>query len=402
MMGPLEGVRVADLTQMLAGPYCTMLLADLGADVMKVEPPSGDFVRQIGPFPVDDSHHFYGGYFQSVNRGKRSIVLDLKTDAGREEFLRLVKTVDVVVENFSPGVMERLGVPYETLREINPALVYGATRGFGDRRTGESPYADWPALDVVVQAVGGLMSVTGTEDGRPLKVGVGVGDIFPATLLALGIVSAVLRAGATGEGQFVDVAMYDGVLALCERLVYQFSYTGEVPRPVGNRHPILSPFDVVRAKNGDVIIAGPSEPRWARLCTIMGRTDLIGAPGFESNDARAVNQDEVRALLTEWVSQKTVAEVVALLGGEVPVAPVNDIAEIFRDGHVHARRMLETVEHPGSSQPVAIAGTPIKFTDTETHIRGRAPLLDEHGDEIRAELDRVDATGVRHYHRFSP
>lgn len=390
-MGPLEGVRIADLTQMLAGPYCTMLLVDLGADVIKVEPPTGDFVRQIGPYPADDRDHHFGGYFQSVNRGKRSIVMDLKSEAGRDEFCTLVTTVDVVVENFSPGVMERLDVSYESLRELKPALVYAAARGFGDRRTGASPYADWPALDVAVQALGGVMSVTGTADGDSLKVGVGVGDIFPATLLALGIVAAVLHARATGEGQFVDVAMYDGVLAMCERLVYQHSYTGQVPRPMGNRHPILSPFDVLDARDGQVIIAAPSEPRWARLCTIIGRPDLIGSPGFESNDARVANRDAVIDLLSEWVRDRHVAEVVERLGGEVPVAPVNDIADIFADPHVAARDMLATVEHPGSARPVQIAGAPIKFTKTPSGVRDRAPLLDEHADAIRAEMASIDA-----------
>jgi crotonobetainyl-CoA:carnitine CoA-transferase CaiB-like acyl-CoA transferase len=381
-VGPLDDVRVLDLTQMLAGPYCTMLLADLGADVIKVEPPGGDFVRQIGPYPDDDESHHFGGYFQSVNRGKRSIVLDLKGDADRETFLALVDDADVVVENFSSGVMERLGVPYEVLHDRSPALVYASLRGFGDVRTGESPYSDWPALDLVVQAMAGLMSVTGPDDAHPLKVGVGVGDLFPASLLALGIVSAVHHARRTGEGQHVDVAMYDAVLSLCERIVYQHSYTGSIARPTGNRHPMLSPFDVLPAKDGDVVIAAPSEPRWARLCELIGRTDLIGAAGFESNDARASRQGEVRRILEAWTATRTVEEIVGVLGGEVPVGPVHDVADIFADPHVHARDMLVQVDHPGSSNPVVIAGSPIKLSGTPAVVRGRAPLLDEHRDGI--------------------
>jgi crotonobetainyl-CoA:carnitine CoA-transferase CaiB-like acyl-CoA transferase len=217
--GPLSDVRVLDLTQALAGPYCTMLLADLGADVIKVEPPTGDMSRSMGPHPADRNGCDYGGYFASVNRNKRSVVLDLKTDAGREALFKLVKTADAIVENAKTGVMDRAGVGYERLREINPALVYAAIRGFGDPRTGASPYADWPAFDIVAQSMGGLVAVTGPQGSAGFKAGPGVGDIYPGTLAALGVVSAIHAARRTGQGQFLDVAMYDAILALCEMIV---------------------------------------------------------------------------------------------------------------------------------------------------------------------------------------
>ena len=236
-----------DLTHALAGPYGTMLLTDLGADVIKVEPATGDVTRDVGPYTPDDELKAFGGYFQSINRGKRSIVIDLKSPAGIETLIDLVRDADIIVENFSVGVMERLGIPYTRLREINPRIVYGSLRGFGDPSIGESPYAEWPAMDIAIQAMAGALSVTGTEDGEPIKIGPGVGDIFPGTQLAVGLLAAVMHARETGEGQHVDVAMYDSILSLCERIVYQYSYAGVVPKPEGNKHPFLSPFDVVRA-----------------------------------------------------------------------------------------------------------------------------------------------------------
>ena len=225
--GPLAGTRVLDLTQALAGPFCTMLLADLGADVVKVEPPQGDMTRYGGPFTREDTEQAYGGYFASINRNKRGVVLDLKTDLGREAVRRLAARADAVVENYKAGVMDRLGLGYESLRDLNARLVYGAIRGFGDPRTGTSPYLDWPAFDVVAQAMGGAVGMTGTAEGATFRCGPSIGDLYPATLAALGITAAVHHAARTGEGQFLDVAMYDGVLALCEAIVYRYSYTGQ-------------------------------------------------------------------------------------------------------------------------------------------------------------------------------
>jgi crotonobetainyl-CoA:carnitine CoA-transferase CaiB-like acyl-CoA transferase len=388
--GPLEGVRVLDLTQMLAGPFTTMLLADLGADVVKIEPPGGDTTRAVGPFRAgDDPRAALGGYFQSVNRGERSVVLDLKSDAIVARLLELVAVADVVVENFSAGVMERLRVPYERLAEVNPRLVYGALRGFGDHRTGASPYETWPALDVVAQAMGGFLGITGTADGTPVKSGPGVGDIFPGALLALGIVAAVRHAELTGEGQFVDVAMYDAILSLCERLVYQHSYLGQIPRPVGNTHPLLSPFDILPTRDGWVAIAAPADHHWVALTKAMGRPELADDERYRTNLTRVARREEVRDLLAGWLAGLDTADVVARLGGTVPVGPVNDAAAIAADPHVTAREMLALVEQPGSERPVTVAGSAIKLTRTPARVRGRGPRLGE--DEAAAVLDAWSA-----------
>ncbi len=389
MSGPLSGIRVIDLTQALAGPYGTMLLADLGADVIKVEAPSGDMTRGVGPYLDDDEDRTVGGYFHSINRGKRSIVLDLKTEEGRRDLLALVADAHVLAENFSLGVMERLGLPWPVIHDANPRLVYAATRGYGDPLTGESPYSSWPAVDVVIQAVGGIMGITGTEDGTPIKVGPGIGDIFPGTLMALGILAGVLHARETGEGQYLDVAMYDSILSLCERIVYQYSYQGEVAVPEGNKHPFLSPFDVLPAKDGWVTIAAPIPARWSRLCILIGRPELIQDERYATNYLRAQRRDEVRQILIEWTSVRTRAEIVTTLGGEVPVGAVNTAADVFADPHVAARQMVLEAPHPHSARTVAIAGQPIKFAGTPVAVDTHAPLLDEHGAEIRAEIQRA-------------
>ncbi|PRZ44137.1 crotonobetainyl-CoA:carnitine CoA-transferase CaiB-like acyl-CoA transferase [Antricoccus suffuscus] len=375
--GPLHGIKVLDLTAMLAGPYATMLLADLGADVVKVEPPDGDNTRAVGPFRDGDSPEGLAGYFQSINRGKKSVVLNLRAEQDKATFLRLVEAADVVVENYSAGVMGRLGLNYEVLAEINPRLVYGTLRGFGDPRSGESPYTNWPAFDVVAQAMGGFLGITGTPDGTPIKSGPGVGDIFPGTLLALGIVSAVRHAEHTGLGQFVDIAMYDAVLALCERAVYQHSYTGAVPKQQGNSHPLLYPFDIMQTADGWIAVAANKEPHWRILVDEMGHPELATDPRYATNADRAVRNAELRPIVEPWIRARSNADLVALFGGRIPIGPVNSIADIFGDPHAKVREMLVQVEQPGSAVPVTIAGAPIKLSATPAAVRRRAPLLGE-------------------------
>jgi len=384
--GPLDGIRVIDLTQMLAGPYCTMLLADLGADVVKVEPLSGDPTRGQGPFLADDDLQAYGGYFQSVNRNKRSIAINVKSEAGRLVMLDLLRDADVVVENFRSGVMERLGLSYETIQEHNAKIVYAAIRGFGDPRTGQSPYCDWPAFDVVAQAMGGIMGITGNDAAHPLKVGPGVGDLFPATLAAVGLLAAVVKARETGLGQFVDVAMYDAVLSLCERIVFQYAYTGSAPTPGGNGHPLFCPFGVFPAKDGWVTIAAPWDHQWQEFCNLMGRAELARDERFNSNTKRVQHDALVRKIVGEWSQQRTLQEIANTLGGRVPYGPVNTAAEIFADPHVKAREMLLQLQQPGSDTPVQVAGTPIKFSGTPRVAAVRAPLTGEHTEAVLAEV----------------
>jgi crotonobetainyl-CoA:carnitine CoA-transferase CaiB-like acyl-CoA transferase len=389
--GPLAGVRVVDLTQVLAGPFCTMLLADLGADVVKVEPIEGDTTRTTKPFFEDDDKHYFGGYFQSVNRNKSGITVDLKQPAGREIVRRLARSAHVLVENFRVGVMERLDLSYEQLHDLNPRLVYACVRGFGDPRTGRSPYADWPAFDIVAQAMGGLMGITGPAPGEPCKVGPGIGDIFPATLLAFGIVAALRHAERTGEGQFVDVAMYDGILALCERIVYQYGYSGEIPHQQGNSHPLVVPFDVFKTKDGSVAIATVRDPQWAELCRRIGRPELAEDSRYKPRDNRMQHAAEVRRLVGDWAAVRTNREVMDALGGFVPAGPVQTAADIFADPHVAARNMIVSVEHPGSRRRGTIAGTPVKFTRTPSGPSRRAPFLGEHTAAILRELGYDDA-----------
>lgn len=384
--GPLKGVRVVDLTHALSGPYATMLLSDMGADVLKIESPAGDLARHAGPFHAEDSIRDFGGYFQSVNRGKRGIVLNLKSPEDVDVLRSLVADADVLVENFSVGVMDRLGLSYESLSADNPRLIYAAVRGFGDTRSGESPYLEWPAFDIVVQAMAGLMGITGTEDGNPIKVGPGIGDIFPGTMLALGITSALYETRGSGIGQFVDVAMYDAVLALCERIIFQNSYTGEVPHPQGNRHPLLSPFDVLPTVDGWVAIAAPNDVRWRALCELMERPDLAADESLATNALRVARRHEIFDLLADWTRDRSKSEILEILGGKVPVGAVRDAAEIMADPHVAAREMVVHLEHPGVDHPLAVAGTPIKFSRTSTRPERRAPMFDEHGAGVREEL----------------
>jgi crotonobetainyl-CoA:carnitine CoA-transferase CaiB-like acyl-CoA transferase len=380
--GALSGLRVVDLTQMLAGPFCTQILADHGADVVKIETLKGDGTRPTGPFRDDDTLRDFGGYFQSVNRNKRSIAVDLKTTHGCAVVRKLIDGADIVVENFRSGVMERLGLSFERLKETNPRLVYGAVRGFGDPRSGKSPYADWPAYDVVAQAMGGIMGITGPDRDTPMKIGPGIGDTVPALMLCIGILAAVHRARESGEGQFVDVAMTDCILAVCERIVYQTSYTGVVPAPEGNRHPLYCPFGLFRASDGYVSIACVHDEFWQKLATVIGRPELTKDEAFATNEARVRNAQLVVTTIEAFTSVRTKEQLAQCIGGRVPFGPVYTAAEIFNDPHYEVRDMLVTVEQPGSASPVQIAGVPIKMSATPGQVRHRAPMLGEHTDEI--------------------
>jgi crotonobetainyl-CoA:carnitine CoA-transferase CaiB-like acyl-CoA transferase len=388
--GPLRGLKVLDFTQALAGPFCTQQLSDLGAEVVKVEElDGGDLTRGSGPFHEADVEHRYSGYFQSINRGKRSIGVDLKTPEGVALIERLVPSFDVVVENFRVGVMDRLGLSYETLAALNPKLVYAAIRGFGDPRTGASPYVDWPAYDVVAQAMGGMMGITGPAGGAPIKIGPGVGDTVPALYTALGIVSAVLHARDTGEGQFLDVAMADAVLGVCERIVHQYSFGHMVPGPEGNHHPFLQPFGVYPASDGFVAIACPTDSFFRGLVEALGEPEMLHEEPFATPKARAVNRTAVIARISVLTAMLTKAELQARLGGVVPFGPVLSIDEIAHDPHFAARGMLAEIEIDGFPQTMRIAGQPIKFAKTPANILGRAPDL---GRDTAAVLIQHGAT----------
>jgi crotonobetainyl-CoA:carnitine CoA-transferase CaiB-like acyl-CoA transferase len=386
--GPLIDVRVVDLTRALAGPFSTMILADMGADVIKVEtPPHGDGVRLIGPHTeVDDEHHF-GGYFASNNRNKRSVLLDLADPADLERLRRLIDSADVLVENFRPGVMEALGLAYEDLRARNPRLVYAAIRGFGDPRTGASPMADWPAFDIVAQAMGGVVSCTGTTDGDHVASGPSIGDLFPAAMAAVGVLGALHHAQRTGEGQFVDVGMMDAVMALCESVMWRYSYTGQIQEPRGSQHPSLCPFEIYATADGGVAIAAPAERHWDALCDMVGRPDLKDDDRTRSSRRRVVHRDLVTEVIERWTTERSTDDVVQALAGLVPVGPVNTAPDLVASPHVQARQMLVAIEHPGSARPVVAPNTPLRFTATPGGVYRRAPMLGEHTEEVLAELE---------------
>jgi crotonobetainyl-CoA:carnitine CoA-transferase CaiB-like acyl-CoA transferase len=301
---------------------------------------------------------------------------------------RLVAKADILVENFRAGVMERLGLGYETLIEINPRLVYGAIRGFGDPRTGRSPYAAWPAYDIVAQAMGGIIAITSpTPGGSPTKIGPGVGDLIPAMQCAFGILAALHRARSSGRGQFVDVAMVDGVLAACERPVFQFSYEGVVPGPEGNSHPLLCPYGLFPAKDGWVAIGCPHDEFWRLLVRTIGRPELVEDARYAFTRDRLDRRAEVEGLVSAWTSARTKAEITEVLGGKIPFGPVRGIDEVFEDSHTHARNMLADVEVPGvAGRTFQVANTAVKLSGTPGGVRTRAPLTGEHTLAVLAEF----------------
>ena len=381
--GVLAGIRVLDFSRMLSGPYCTMMLADHGAEVIKIESPEGDTSRTNGPYRGDDPEKKWAGYFVSLNRNKKSIVLDLKSAEAKSTVLDLVRNSHVLVENFRPGVMERLGLSYEELAAHNPALVYAAIRGFGDPRSGKSPYADWPSYDVVAQAMGGLMSMTGQDRDHPMKTGPGIGDVLAGMMMSFAVVAAVRHAERTGLGQFVDIGMYDAMISLCERMVYQYDIEGKVAEPSGNGHPLLAPFGIFRAANGWVSIGVADDAFWRELTQIMGRNDLLSDARLANKSGRRQYAAVVNAAVTYWTSRRTKAELSALLGGRLPFGPVNDARDILADPHVAARQMIAEIPHAEEDKPPwRVAANPVHFSRTPAVAPKPPPRLGQHDDEF--------------------
>ena len=391
--GGLKGLRVLDLGHALAAPFCGQMLADHGADVIKIEAPDGDMSRRIGPYAEDDTTHEYGGMFQSCNRNKRGMVIDLKNAAGREVFLKLVNRADVLIENFRAGVMERLGLGFDALSKRNPRLVYTSIRGFGDPRNGKTVYTDWPAVDIVAQAMGGLMSITGPDGNSPMKVGGGPGDTIPGLFAAYATLVAIIESRVSGKGQYVDVAMVDSMVALFEPLTVTYSYTGTPARPNGSRMPAIAPFGRVATKDGFGVLAVSAGRGWALFCELIGRAELATDPRFATPAARGVNEDAVYAVVEEFTSKHSCAELVTLFGGKIPFAPVYDAEDIFNDPYFQVREMLPQVEQPGSQRKVTVAGVPQKLSRTPGGVHQRAPTLGEHTEDILGEIG-IDADAI--------
>lgn len=378
--GPLAGIVVVDLTRVLAGPYCTMVLADLGARVIKVEAPGrGDDARHIGPF-IDGR----SAYFDSVNRGKQSIALDLKNDADRDVLERLLAGADVLVENFRPGVMTRLGLAYEQLHVRFPSLVYAAASGFG--QTG--PYRERAAFDMVVQAMGGIMSVTGHPGAPPTRVGTSIGDIGAGLFTAIGILSALRHRDQTDEGLLVDVAMLDSQVAILENAIARFSATGRAPEPLGSRHPSIAPFAAFETADGHVVIAAGNDRLFGELVRAIGRPELASAQRFTSNALRTEHAEALAAELEGTLRTRSSTDWLQLLGDAgIPCGPIQDVAQVLSDPQVLARNMVIEAEGAEGSS-ARMAGNPIKLSGyPDPPARPRAPGLDEDRARILAELE---------------
>ena len=377
--GPLSGITIVDLSRILAGPYCTLLLAELGARVIKVEAPkTGDDARQYGPFTNGKST-----YFASVNRGKESIALDLKAPGDREIFERLLDKADAVVENFRPGTMERLGYGWETLHVRYPRLIYAAASGFG--HTG--PFSHYPSYDMVVQGLGGIMSITGHPGEPSPRIGTSVGDLAGGLYTTIALNAALLHRERSGEATKVDVALFDCQLALLENAIMRYTTSGEIPGPLGARHPSITPFEAFKAKDGDIIIAAGNDGLWVKLTEALGHPELVQRPEYKTNPLRNQNQPQLKAEIDAILSTNTRDHWIAVLeAAGLPCGPVNNVAQAIAHPQVEARNMLVEVDD-ATTGPLRLVGNPMKlsaFDDPAT--RAPAPDLDADRAKILREL----------------
>ncbi|MBU8876802.1 CoA transferase [Reyranella sp. MMS21-HV4-11] len=377
--GPLSGILVIDLSRILAGPYCTLLMAEMGARVIKVEPPKGgDDARAYGPFVNGKST-----YFASVNRGKESIALDLKADGDRKIFEKLLEKADVVVENFRPGTMEKLGYGWETLHAKYPQLIYASASGFG--HTG--PNSKDPAYDMVMQGQGGIMSITGNEGQPPSRVGMSIGDIGAGLYTAVAVNAAIVHRLKTGESTKVDIAMFDCQLALLENAIMRYTVEKEIPGPLGARHPTITPFEAFATSDGSMIIAAGNDSLFVKMCEALGRSDMATDPAYKSNALRQKSQKKLKDEIESVLKTNTTDHWIAVVSkGGVPCGPINNIAQAIEHPQVAARNMLVDVPD-GSGGTLKLAGNPLKmsaFPDPTT--RRPAPDLDSDRDTILSYL----------------
>jgi formyl-CoA transferase/CoA:oxalate CoA-transferase len=391
---PLDGIRVIDLTRILAGPYCTQAMADAGADVIKVEEPrKGDDTRGWGPPFVNGE----SVYFLSVNRGKRGIGLDLKDARGRDVLWRLLEAADVLVENFRPGTLDRLGFSYESVRGRNPRMVYASVSGYGP----DGPWGGRPGYDAVIQGEGGLMSITGTPEGPPTRVGASIADVLAGMTAFQAIVLALLRRTRTGEGGRVDVSLLESLLPTFAYHASTYLLTGKVPARLGNRHPSLAPYETFEAADGPVVLAVGSESLWRDLCASLGEAGLADDPRFRTNAQRVSNYDALRAHLAERLKTRRVDDWLAdWEKAGIPCGRVRTVAEALDMPQIQARGLLVDVEHPVAGHGRYV-GSPIHLSDAGRSSRRPPPVLGEHTDEVlqelglgRAEIDRLRQDGV--------
>lgn len=377
--GILEGIKVLDLSRVLAGPYCGMLLADMGAEVIKIEiPGKGDDSRAFGPFINGES-----SYYMNLNRNKKSITLNLKCEEGKKLFIELVKKADVVLENYRPGTMEKLGLGYEVLKEINPGIVYGCVSGFGHY----GPYSKRAGYDIIGQAMGGLMSTTGWPGGEPTRTGTAMGDVLGGLSVTSGILAALINKMKTGEGQKVDVSLVDSVVSSLEIITQIYLASGQIPERIGNRYESTYPYDSFKVKDGSIVIACGNDKLFSILAKEMGQPQLIDDERFVKNIDRVTNHAALKEIIEEWSINFTIDELVdRLLDLGVPAAPINTIDRIVKDPHIAgAREMFVEVDHPVAGK-IKITGNHIKFSDKKSEIRTPAPTLGQHNEEVYSKI----------------
>ncbi len=389
MGGPLEGIRILDLTWVLSGPFATMVLGDLGAEIIKIERLQvGDIGRGNGP-------HVNGvsTYFLSLNRGKKSVTLNLNKPQGKEIFFNLVKHADVVVENFVPGTMKRLGLDYSVLQKLNPRLIFASCSGFG--QTG--PYASKPALDIIVQSMGGIISVTGESGRPPVKPGASIGDITAGLFLAVSILAAVEERHKSGLGQKIDISMLDCQLALQENAFVRYLATGEIPQRLGTRHPVFTPFQIFETKDGYIAIAtmGGAQDQWPIFCAVIGRLDIIDDKRFETGWLRTQNYAILEPIMSQALKSKTTQEWIKDFEEvSIPCGPVNTIDQVAADPQVAERNMIVEVQHPKSGN-FKVINSPVKLSRTPTEVNRGAPELGEHTEEVLKGILGIDKEEIR-------
>lgn len=377
-MQPLHGIRVLDLSRVLAGPYCTMVLGDLGADVIKVESPEGDETRGWGPpFAEGES-----AYYLCVNRNKRSIIVDFKTEDGRAVLHRLLDHSDVLVENFRPGTLARFGLDFVSASEINPALIYCSITGFGQ----SGPLRDKPGYDFMIQAMGGLMSITGEPDGEPMKVGVAVADLFAGQNAVIAILAALQARTHTRRGQHLDISLFDSQVGMLANVASNFLLSGNLPKRYGNAHANIVPYQSFQASDTWFILAVGNDRQFEKLCEIIGRLDLAKDARYALNSDRVTHRDELLAILKPVFLTRTSGEwLSALDAAGIPCGPIHTLDQVFTMPQVEARDMLIEMDHPAIGK-LPLVGSPLKFSDTPVEYRRPPPRLGEHTDEVLKEL----------------
>ncbi len=399
MSKALEGVRVIDLTHVLAGPTCTMFLADLGAEVIHIEPFHGDDSREYGPFAGEPDKN-RSGYFISLNRNKKSMALNLKSEKGKKILRELIEVSDVIVENFRPTTMKKLGFGWDDIKKINPRIIYASICGFGHDALPE--YAGRPAYDMVAQAYSGIMSITGPEGGPPCRVGSSVGDIIAGHQAAIGILAALYKREKTGIGQYHDGAMVDGLFAVLENAVTRYTISGEIPGPLGGAHPAITPFQGFQTADSWIIAAIGTDLLWAKFCKVIGREDIIDDPKYRTNPLRTRNRKGLSAIISDETVKKTTREWETIFeNAGLPYSPINNIKDICEDPHIAHRKMLVEIDQPGIGK-MKIANSPIRLSETPGEVYAPAPLLGQHSEDVlkeilgysREEIDRLKEEDV--------